>query len=209
MPTARQHALYVEENPHTNRIFSEVRSTTPQARVTLRYSNNGNPVSNLSATVCSPTWPRFSVLCCHMRQARSTAPYEQHKLQHRFTPCINSTGHSVQLTIATQAKCHSRPADYATINTITSFQVSVVTIWQRIQKMADAADRYQAQTVLENNTVKPACKRPEYFHLQASPVVYTGTDLRDCVIFLPKTGFGSNQVPFKTCFILISSNTAQ
>ena len=122
---------------------------------------------------------------------------------------MSPTGHSVQLTIATQAKCHSRPADYATINTITSFHISVVTIWQRIQKMADAADRYQTQAVLENNTVKSACKGPEYFHLQAGTVVYTGTDLRHCGSFLPKTGFGSNQVPFKTGFILMSSNTSQ
>jgi len=75
--------------------------------------------------------------------------------------------------------------------------------------MADAADRYKMQTVLENNTEKPACKGPEYFHLQAGPVVYAGTDLRDCENFLPKTEFGSKQVPFKTRFILISSNTAQ
>jgi hypothetical protein len=75
--------------------------------------------------------------------------------------------------------------------------------------MADAADTYQTQTVLENNTVTPACMGPEYFHLQAGPVVYTSTDLRDCGSFLPKTGFGSNQPPFKTGFILISSNTAQ
>lgn len=93
-------------------------------------------------------------------------------------------------------------------NTITSFHISVVTIWQRIQ-MADAADRYQTQTVLENNTEKPACKGPEYFHLQAGPVVDAGTDPRDCESFLPKTGFGSKQVPFKTVFILVSSNTAQ
>jgi hypothetical protein len=66
--------------------------------------------------------------------------------------------------------------------------------------VADAADTYQMQT-LENNTVTPACKGPEYFHLQACPVVGSGTDPRDCESFLPKTGFGSNQVPFKTGFI--------
>jgi hypothetical protein len=75
--------------------------------------------------------------------------------------------------------------------------------------MADAAGRYQTQAVLKNNTVTPACMGPEYFHLQAGPVVYTGTDLRGCESFLPKTGFGSSQPPFKTGFILISSNTAQ
>ena len=35
MPTARLHALYVEEGSHTNRIFSEVRPTTHQESVTL------------------------------------------------------------------------------------------------------------------------------------------------------------------------------
>jgi hypothetical protein len=74
--------------------------------------------------------------------------------------------------------------------------------------MADAADRQQTQTVLENNTVKPACKGTEYFHLQEGPVVFAGTDPRYCERFLPKTGFGSNQVPFKTGYILIPSNTA-
>ena len=128
----------------------------------------------------APHESRFSVLWYHVWQALSPVPYEQLKPHHRFTPCISSAGHLVQLTVATQAKCHSRPACYATINTITSFYASVVTIWQRIQKTAGAADGYQTQTVFQNKTVKSACKGPEYFHLQAGPVVYTGTDLRDC-----------------------------